>query len=192
MKELSRTIRSFFAKLNDMEFFGIMWAEILNIVRRGLLLVRDASNSADAEVQREVVIASIVFVSELMIIANNTSTLWNPTWMTLCEFGIKEDFKYDQEEELSRCIVRSLASLWQKTFEDDTTSTPLQTVAGQQAFLEYIFQKQNSIVEKVDLPPNKKLNFEELSMGMSSDYLDAIEFKSTYVRIGSNIFGPRT
>ena len=147
MKELSRTIRSFFAKLNDMEFFGIMWAEILNIVRRGLLLVRDASNSADAEVQREVVIASIVFVSELMIIANNTLTLWNPTWMTLCEFGIKEDFKYDQEEELSRCIVRSLASLWQKTFEDDTTSTPLQTVAGQQAFLEYIFLILNNRVK---------------------------------------------
>ena len=67
--------------------------------------------------------------------------------MTLCEFGIKEDFKYDQEEELSRCIVRSLASLWQKTFEDDTTSTPLQTVAGQQAFLEYIFLILNNRVK---------------------------------------------
>ena len=31
----------------------------------------------------------------------------------------------------------------------------------------------------------------ELSMGMSSDYLNAIEHKSTYVRIGSNIFGQR-
>ena len=39
---------------------------------------------------------------------------------------------------------------------------------------------------------NLKINLNELSMGMSSDYLDAIEFKSTYVRIGSNIFGPRT
>ena len=36
---------------------------------------------------------------------------------------------------------------------------------------------------------NKKLNFEELSMGMSSDYLDAIRNSATYVRIGSNIFG---
>ena len=38
---------------------------------------------------------------------------------------------------------------------------------------------------------NKKLNFEELSMGMSSDYLDAIKNCATYVRIGSNIFGQR-
>ena len=38
---------------------------------------------------------------------------------------------------------------------------------------------------------NKKLNFEELSMGMSSDYLHAIQNCATYVRIGSNIFGQR-
>ena len=38
---------------------------------------------------------------------------------------------------------------------------------------------------------NKKLNFKELSMGMSSDYLDAIKNSATYVRIGSNIFGQR-
>ena len=38
---------------------------------------------------------------------------------------------------------------------------------------------------------NKKLNFEELSMGMSSDYLNAIQNCATYVRIGSSIFGKR-
>ena len=38
---------------------------------------------------------------------------------------------------------------------------------------------------------NKKLNFKELSMGMSSDYLNAIKNSATYVRIGSNIFGKR-
>ena len=38
---------------------------------------------------------------------------------------------------------------------------------------------------------NKKLNFKELSMGMSSDYLNAIKNSATYVRIGSNIFGER-
>ena len=38
----------------------------------------------------------------------------------------------------------------------------------------------------------KKLNLEELSMGMSSDYLYAIKYNSTFVRIGSSIFGPRT
>ena len=38
---------------------------------------------------------------------------------------------------------------------------------------------------------NKKLNLNELSMGMSSDYLDAIEYNATFVRIGSKIFGQR-
>ena len=39
---------------------------------------------------------------------------------------------------------------------------------------------------------NKNLNLKELSMGMSSDYLDAIKNSATYVRIGSNIFGQRS
>ena len=38
---------------------------------------------------------------------------------------------------------------------------------------------------------NKDLGFTELSMGMSSDYLKAIKNFSTYVRIGSSIFGQR-
>ena len=38
---------------------------------------------------------------------------------------------------------------------------------------------------------NKDLNLSELSMGMSSDYLDAIKNSATYVRIGSDIFGAR-
>lgn len=39
---------------------------------------------------------------------------------------------------------------------------------------------------------NKNLALKELSMGMSSDYLEAVKFNSTYVRIGSQIFGQRT
>ena len=38
----------------------------------------------------------------------------------------------------------------------------------------------------------KKMNFKELSMGMSSDYLDAIQNNSTFLRIGSEIFGKRS
>ena len=38
---------------------------------------------------------------------------------------------------------------------------------------------------------NEIINLNELRMGMSSDYLNAIEHKSTYLRIGSNIFGQR-
>lgn len=38
---------------------------------------------------------------------------------------------------------------------------------------------------------NQKFNFHKLSMGMSSDYLNAIQFGSTHVRIGTKIFGIR-
>ena len=37
----------------------------------------------------------------------------------------------------------------------------------------------------------QKLNFNELSMGMSSYYLDALQHGSTFLRIGSDIFGKR-
>jgi pyridoxal phosphate enzyme (YggS family) len=39
---------------------------------------------------------------------------------------------------------------------------------------------------------NKELNFKELSMGMSGDYLEAVENNATYIRVGSKIFGSRT
>jgi len=38
---------------------------------------------------------------------------------------------------------------------------------------------------------NQELNFKDLSMGMSEDYLDAVKNNATYVRIGSKIFGGR-
>ena len=38
---------------------------------------------------------------------------------------------------------------------------------------------------------NEKFDFSDLSMGMSSDYLKAVENNSTYLRIGSSIFGKR-
>ena len=39
---------------------------------------------------------------------------------------------------------------------------------------------------------NKELNFKELSMGMSGDYLEAIKNNATYIRVGSKIFGNRS
>jgi pyridoxal phosphate enzyme (YggS family) len=39
---------------------------------------------------------------------------------------------------------------------------------------------------------NKDLDFDELSMGMSSDFLLAAKHFSTYLRIGSSIFGQRS
>ncbi len=39
---------------------------------------------------------------------------------------------------------------------------------------------------------NKSLVLENLSMGMSSDYIDAIKYGATFVRLGSSIFGDRS
>ena len=62
------------------------------------------------------------------------------------------------------------------------------------------------IVGLMCLPPNNKnpksyfmqmqnfkneLNLHELSMGMSNDYLEAINYSSTFLRIGTKIFGQR-
>ncbi len=38
---------------------------------------------------------------------------------------------------------------------------------------------------------NKKFNFSEISMGMSSDYIQACKNSSSFLRIGSEIFGKR-
>jgi pyridoxal phosphate enzyme (YggS family) len=39
---------------------------------------------------------------------------------------------------------------------------------------------------------SESLNLKEISMGMSNDYLEALKFKATYIRVGSKIFGSRT
>ena len=48
---------------------------------------------------------------------------------------------------------------------------------------EVYFSKMRKLSDKINLP--------ELSMGMSDDYLKACEYKTTFFRIGSKIFGER-
>ena len=38
---------------------------------------------------------------------------------------------------------------------------------------------------------SQKINLSEISMGMTNDYLDALEYKSTFLRIGTGVFGKR-
>ena len=38
---------------------------------------------------------------------------------------------------------------------------------------------------------NSELKYNEMSMGMSNDYLSALEYKASFLRIGSSIFGQR-
>ena len=39
---------------------------------------------------------------------------------------------------------------------------------------------------------SKFMSLKDLSMGMSSDYMDAIDYGATFIRVGSNIFGARS
>jgi pyridoxal phosphate enzyme (YggS family) len=39
---------------------------------------------------------------------------------------------------------------------------------------------------------NKSLSLDNLSMGMSADYIDAVKYGSNFVRVGSSIFGSRS
>ena len=51
-------------------------------------------------------------------------------------------------------------------------------------------QKSNKYFEKTNLL-NSNFNLKQISMGMSSDYLEAVINDATYLRIGSSIFGKR-
>ena len=74
-------------------------------------------------------------------------------------------------------------------------------------FYKYCIEINLDIVGTMCLPPindepekyflkmntlNDELDLKESSMGMSSDYLQAIKYNATYLRIGTSIFGERT
>jgi len=82
------------------------------------------------------------------------------------------------------------------------------TMAELEPFYNYcINEKKLNIIGLMAIPPNDKntkkyfktlfdlkisLGLKDLSMGMSSDYNDAVNCGATFVRIGSSIFGSRT
>ena len=39
---------------------------------------------------------------------------------------------------------------------------------------------------------SENMKLKEISMGMSNDYMDALKFNATYIRVGSKIFGNRS
>ena len=74
------------------------------------------------------------------------------------------------------------------------------------SFYKYCLDKNLDVIGTMCLPPisedpekyfmrmnylNKDLGLKELSMGMSADYIPAIENNATYIRVGSKIFGER-
>ena len=77
-----------------------------------------------------------------------------------------------------------------------------------ESFYDYCIKEKNmKVIGLMIIPPNDNntekyfksvselnmsLGLKDLSMGMSADYVEAIKYKATYLRIGSSIFGQRT
>jgi len=60
-------------------------------------------------------------------------------------------------------------------------------VVGLMCLPPYVDNTEKYFKEMLDL----QISLPELSMGMSNDYIKAISFKATYLRIGTKIFGAR-
>jgi len=60
----------------------------------------------------------------------------------------------------------------------------LMCIPPQDKLAEFYFKELNNL--------NKDLGLNELSIGMSADFLDAVKNSATYLRLGSNIFGKRS
>ena len=76
-----------------------------------------------------------------------------------------------------------------------------------ESFYDYCIKEKNmKVIGLMIIPPNDNntekyfksvselnmsLGLKDLSMGMSADYVEAIKYKATYLRIGSSIFGQR-
>jgi len=88
------------------------------------------------------------------------------------------------EKQKSGVSVSSLSSFYTYCKNLDLDIIGLMCIPPIDKSMDFFFREMNSL--------NKKLSLDELSMGMSSDYITAVKNSSTYLRIGSNIFGKRS
>lgn len=90
-----------------------------------------------------------------------------------------------QEEQKSGIEIENLSSFYQKCIKDfDLNIIGLMCLPPNTESSKNYFLEMKNLVSKIKL--------KELSMGMSNDFLEAAENGSTFVRIGSKIFGNRT
>ena len=88
-----------------------------------------------------------------------------------------------EEEQKSGIDQENLKDLYNYSKELNLDIIGLMCIPPLHGDTELYFQKMNIL--------NKELNLKELSMGMSADYIEATKNFSTYIRIGSKIFGSR-
>ena len=88
------------------------------------------------------------------------------------------------ESQKSGILVGNLFSFYEKCKNDFGLQIEgLMCIPPNDNKSEIYFSKMRKLSEQINLP--------ELSMGMSDDYLKACEYKATFFRIGSKIFGAR-
>ena len=89
-----------------------------------------------------------------------------------------------KEDQKGGVLTEELESFYKKCIKDfGLNVVGLMCLPPNDSNVSLHFSKMKVLINKTDL--------KELSMGMSNDYLDAIKFESTYLRIGSKIFGSR-
>jgi len=88
------------------------------------------------------------------------------------------------EYQKSGILEENLSSFYEKCIKDFGLQIEgLMCIPPNDNNSEIFFSKMRKLSDQINLP--------ELSMGMSDDYLKACEYKSTFFRIGSKIFGGR-
>jgi len=88
------------------------------------------------------------------------------------------------ESQKSGILEENLSSFYGKCIKDFGLQIEgLMCIPPNDNKSEIYFSKMRKLSEQINLP--------ELSMGMSDDYLKACEYKTTFFRIGSKIFGER-
>jgi pyridoxal phosphate enzyme (YggS family) len=88
------------------------------------------------------------------------------------------------EEQKSGVNKVSLPNLYSYCKKLSLDVIGLMCIPPQDKSAEYYFKELNSL--------NTDLGLNELSMGMSADFIDAVKSSATYLRIGSTIFGKRS
>ena len=88
------------------------------------------------------------------------------------------------EEQKSGVDKSSLPILYSYCKKLNLDVIGLMCIPPQDKLAEFYFKELNNL--------NKDLGLNELSIGMSADFLDAVKNSATYLRLGSNIFGKRS
>ena len=89
------------------------------------------------------------------------------------------------EAQKSGVILKEFESFYKKITEDFELN-----IIGLMCIPPFVDDTKKYFEKMIDL--KSKTNLKELSMGMSSDYIEAAKYSATYVRVGSKIFGTRS